>query len=160
VIYFFLIIIFALVQALLLGRIHILGVATPLLYVYLALLFPRGYSRWLQTLLCFIMGLVVDIFENTPGLATTTMTLVGFIQPLVLELFLKKEDDANLRPAINTMGWMKYSTYAFILITVYCLVFFSLEAFTAAWWQEWIIAVGGSLALTLVIILIIDSARR
>ena len=46
--YALLIIAFSLVQALFLNHIHIFGVATPLLYVYLPLLFQRGYPRWAQ----------------------------------------------------------------------------------------------------------------
>ena len=40
------IIVFALAQGLVLGNIHLFNCATPLLYVYFALLFPRNYPRW------------------------------------------------------------------------------------------------------------------
>lgn len=39
------IIVFALAQGLVLGNIHLFNCATPLLYVYFALLFPRNYPR-------------------------------------------------------------------------------------------------------------------
>lgn len=159
-IYVILIILFALLQALLLGRIHIFGVVSPLLYVYFALLFPRGYSRWLQMVLCFAMGLAVDMFENTPGLAAASMTLIAFLQPGVFELFLKKEDSDELRPGINTMGFTKFLTYVLMLVTLYCVVFFSLEAFMNIDWTEWLISIGGSTLLTVITILIIDSVRR
>ncbi len=158
--YIFLIIIFAALQALLVGNIHILGVATPLLYVYFAILFPRNYTRWAQLVLCFLMGLAVDMFANTPGLASASMTLIGFIQPHILELFLKKEDQTDLVPGINTLGFVKFATYAFILTLIYCIVFFTLEAFTTVYWMDWLLSIAGSLVLTLVIILIIDSVRR
>ena len=66
-----------------------MGIATPLLYVYLVLLFPKTYARWLQLLLCFAMGLCIDMFTNTPGLAAASMTLTGFIQPYILDLYLE-----------------------------------------------------------------------
>lgn len=147
-------------QALLLGHIHILGVATPLLYVYLALLFPKTYPRWAQLLLCFAMGLSVDMFANTPGLATISMTLIGFIQPYLLNLYLSEEDNHDLMPGFSTLGFTKFATYATILVAIYCMVFFSLEAFSVINWMEWMLSIAGSMVLTLMFIFTIDSVRR
>lgn len=158
--YALLIIAFSLVQALFLNHIHIFGVATPLLYVYLPLLFQRGYPRWAQLLLCFCMGLAVDMFTNTPGLAAASLTFVGFLQPYLLELYLKKEDDPAFKPSVSTMGFGKYLSYAFLLTLCYCIVFFSLEAFSFVHWLLWVESIAGSLILTLILILTIDSLRR
>lgn len=158
--YILLIVVFGLVQALFLSHIHLFGVATPLLYVYLPLLFRRGYPRWAQLLLCFFMGLVADMFSNTPGLASSTLTLTGFVQPYFLELYLKKEDEADFKPSVGTMGFWKYLSYAFTLVFLFCLTYFSLETFSFAHWQLWLESIGGSLALTLLLILTIDSLRR
>ena len=63
------IIVLLLVQTLLLNHISVFGCATPLLYVYFALTIQRGESKWATLLWCFAMGLLVDIFSNTPGVA-------------------------------------------------------------------------------------------
>lgn len=159
-IFIILIIAFTLLQALLLGHIHIMGVATPLLYTYLALLFPKTYPKWAQLLLCFAMGLSVDMFANTPGLAAASMTLIGFIQPYILNLYLSEENNPDLMPGFNTLGTVKFTTYAFILVTIYCIVFFSLEAFSSIRWTDWLLSMAGSLVLTLTFIFTIDSVRR
>ncbi len=78
-------IVLCLVQGLVLNHINLLGCATPLLYVYMALTFPRGYPRWAELLWCFFLGLSVDTFTNTPGVAAASMTLVGVLQPYILE---------------------------------------------------------------------------
>lgn len=158
--YILLIIVFGLAQALFFEHIHVFGVATPMLYVYLPLLVQRGYPRWAQMLLCFVMGLVVDMFTNTPGLACASLTLVGFLQPYLLELYLKKEDDPAFRPSIANMGFGKYLSYSFFLTLVYCIAFFTLEAFTFTDWLMLIESAAGSLVLTLLLIITIDSLRR
>lgn len=129
-------------------------------YVYLPLLVQRGYPRWALMLLCFVMGLVVDMFTNTPGLACASLTLVGFLQPYLLELYLKKEDDPAFRPSIANMGFGKFLSYSFFLTLVYCIAFFALEAFTFTDWLMWIESAAGSLVLTLLLIITIDSLRR
>ncbi|MBR2882262.1 MAG: rod shape-determining protein MreD, partial [Prevotella sp.] len=45
-----------LMQALVLNHIHIFGCATPLLYVYLVLLFPRDMAKWAVLVWAFVMG--------------------------------------------------------------------------------------------------------
>lgn len=129
-------------------------------YVYLPLLVRRDYPRWALMLLCFVMGLVVDMFTNTPGLACASLTLVGFLQPYLLELYLKKEDDPAFRPSIANMGFGKFLSYSFFLTLVYCIAFFVLEAFTFTDWLMWIESAAGSLVLTLLLIITIDSLRR
>lgn len=158
--YILLIIAFTLAQALVFSRIHIFGVVTPLVYVYYVLLFPRNYPKWLSMVLCFIMGLSVDMFTNTPGLAASAMTFVGMLQPYLLELYLKKEDDNNFLPSIAAMGFTRYLTYACILLLIYCIVFFSLDAFALRHWVEWLESVFGSFLITLLLILTIDSTRK
>lgn len=158
--YITLAIIFALLQALLLCNIMLFGMVVPLLYVYFAMMLPRNYPRWASMLLCFALGLAVDMFNNTPGLSASTMTLMGFVQPYLLELFVNKEDEVNFRPSIATMGWTKFFFYALMLLTLYCLVYFTLEAFTFSLWKTWLISTFGSLAFTLVIILTIDNVRK
>lgn len=153
------IVILALLQALVFGRIHLFGYATPLMYVYLALQMPRNTPHWLIMLLCFILGLTVDILQNTPGLAAASITLVGFLQPYILSLFLKKEDPENYRPSMHEMGFVRYLTYALILLLIFSVTLFSLEAFSFTHWVEWLLSIISSLALTTILILVYERLR-
>ncbi len=74
-------VILLLAQALVLNHIHLFNCATPLLYVYMVLHFQRNAPKWSLLLWSFLMGLLVDVFSNTPGVAAGSMTFIGFIQP-------------------------------------------------------------------------------
>ena len=78
-----------LVQMLVLNHVCLFQVATPLLYVFFAITFRRGTPMWMILLWNFSLGLMIDIVSNTPGLAAGCMTLVGFIQPYLLEPLTK-----------------------------------------------------------------------
>ena len=80
-----------LAQVLVLNRIQLFHCATPLLYIYFIIIFPRRYPRWAILLWSFAMGLAVDMFNNTPGVAAASTTLIGFLQPWLIELFLPRE---------------------------------------------------------------------
>ena len=149
----------AVVQVLVLNRVHIFNIATPLGYLMLPLHFELGKSRWSALVWCFTTGLVIDIFANTPGVAAGAMTLIGLMQPAILRLFVNDDDGESLTPSFKSMGWLKYLTYSLIITLVYCTAFFSLETFTFFNPILWAECIGGSTLITLVIILAIEKIR-
>ncbi len=149
-----------LVQVLVLNRIQLFHCATPLLYVYFAIIFPLGYPRWAALLWGFFMGLAVDMFFNTPGVAAASMTLVALLQPYLLPLFLPRDAEEQMPTSAASLGWGKFLTLASILVLIYCLAFFSLEAFTFFNWLHWLECIGGSALFTLVLIATLETLRR
>ena len=149
-----------LVQVLVLNHIHLFNCATPLLYVYMPMLFSRNSSRWVVLLLSFFMGMSIDVFQNTPGVAMATMTFIGLIQPLILGVFMQQDSEADIVPSMRTLGVAKFSYYSFIITFLYCLVFFTLETFTFFNWLQWLETVGASTLLTYILILVLENLRR
>lgn len=150
-------IVLLLVQVLVFNHIHLFGYATPLLYVYFVLPARRGFPKWALLLWAFLLGLSVDIFSNTPGLAAASMTLVALIQPYLLELFVPRDSPDDLKPSFRSLGAAKYMFYTFILMFVYSVVFFSLEIFSFFNWLQWLASAGGSMLLTLVLVWVIEN---
>lgn len=158
--YIIYIVIFTILQALFFGNVQLFGVAVPLFYVYIVLMLQRDMKRWMQLLLPFVMGMMVDIFENTPGLAMTAMTTVGFLQHYMLEMLLDREDAMDMRPSISTMGFWRYFLYSFTLTLIYCCIYFLLEAFSFNDWLTMLKTIGASLAITMIFVLVIDALRK
>ena len=148
-----------LAQVLVLNHVWLMNVATPLLYVYFAITFPRNTEKGEVLVWCFILGLLVDIFSNTPGLAAGSLTLIGMIQTYLVELFVPRDSAENLEVSAATLGWGKFSMLSGILILIYCLLFFILEAFNFFDWQLWLLRTVCSAALTLGLLLAIESLR-
>lgn len=148
-----------LVQVLVLNHVWLLNVATPLLYVYFAITFPRNTAKGEVLVWCFFLGLFIDIFSNTPGLAAGTLTLIGMGQTYLLEFFVPRDSAENLETSAATLGWGKFSMLSGILALAYCLIFFILEAFSFFDWQLWLLRAVCSAALTLVLMLAIESVR-
>lgn len=149
-----------LVQVIVLNHIHLFGVATPFLYIYFVISFQRGYPKWAILAWSFLLGLGIDTFANTPGVATASLTLAALLQPYVMELFIQRDNEENLQPSISTLGPSKYITFALILTLVYCLTFFSLETFTFFNWLQWLLNFSTSTVLTLLLVIVIDGLRR
>lgn len=153
-------IVLCLVQGLVLNHINLFGYATPLLYVYMALTFPRGYPRWAILLWCFFLGMSVDTFTNTPGVAAASMTLMGLLQPFVLELFMQRDSEENFKPTLMNLGYVSYIYYMLLLLSIYCIAYYSIEMFTFFNWLQWVECVVGSLLITSVLVFVIEHMRR
>ena len=151
---------FILVQVLILNHIHLFNVATPLVYVYFILLFPRNQQRWVSILLAFFLGLILDSFSNTPGETAFSLTLTAFLQPYFLSLYLERDNSDNFTPSMAKMGFMKYATYVLLLTFIFCFTLFTLEAFSFFNWAQWLLCILGSWGVTSLIIIAIDSVRK
>ena len=148
------------VQALLLNNIHLFGCSTPLLYVYVILMARRDFPRWGLLLFGFLLGLGVDMFSNTPGVGACSMTLLAFVQPMLMKLFLPRDSADDFQPGIPSLGLMKFVYFSFISIFLYSLVFFTWEMFNFFNWTLWALSVGGSTLLTLLLVIVIDNLRN
>ena len=156
---FGLFLLFCLVQALVFNHIHLLGCATPLLYVLFVLLFRRNYPKWGILLWSFALGLSLNTLSNTPGVSAASLTLLGALQPYILEIFIPRDCMDDLPVGMSTLGVGKFIWFVVIMTMIYSLVFFSLEMFTFFNWMHWAECVGGSWLLTVVLILAIENVR-
>ena len=148
-----------LVQVLILNHVHLLGVGTPLLYVYFIITFRRNSPKWLVLVSCFLLGLLIDIFSNTPGLAACVMTLVALAQTYLIELVVPRDSADDLEASTKALGFSKFVTLSTLLTLLYCLVFFALEAFNFFDVLLWLARSAVSSVLTIVLILAIESVR-
>ena len=149
-----------LAQAMVFNHIHLFNCATPLLYVYLVLLFPRNFPKWAILLWSFALGLCVDSFTNTPGVAAGSMTLIGALQPYIFEPFIPRDSAEDLEPGMRTLGVTSFVYYTIIMVLIYCLAYFTLETFNFFHWIQWLMSISGSTILTVVLILVIENIRR
>lgn len=146
-------------QVLVLNQIHLFGYATPMLCVALLLYFPHNTSRVELLLWSFIMGLCVDIFSNTPGVCSGSMTFTAMLRPFLLELQLPKDGAEDLVPTFRNMGMWSHMRFAVSLLFVHLAVYHLLDAFSFFHLADVAISFASSFALSLVLLLLIDSFR-
>ena len=152
-------IILALVQSLVLNHVHLFDVATPMVYVFFVLTFRRNSFRSGMLIWSFLLGLVVDIFSNTPGVGAASMTLMAFIQPYLLFLITPRDSAEDMEVSMTTLGIARFTYFTLIVSFLFCLVFFTLEVFSFNHWLYWLECVAGSWVLTFVLILVIERFR-
>ncbi len=118
-----------LLQVLVLNKISFLGYAVPFAYIYFILKLPIGFNRNLSTLLGFLLGFIIDIFCNTPGINAAATTLIGFLCRPVQSLFFMVDDYNDQTPGLRLLagGFMKF---AISIILIHHIVLISVESFS------------------------------
>ena len=148
------------VQVMVCNRIHLMGYATPMLYVLFLVYFPLNSNRIGNMVWAFLLGLIIDAFSNTPGEATGALTLTAFVQWPLLQASAPKECLEDMVPSYKTMGRWNHIRYVFVLVLVHHTAFYVLESFSFFHFTELLITYGASLLLTFVMILILETLRH
>lgn len=149
-----------LLQALVFNNIHIGGYAIPMPYLYFLLTLPSTLDRGYLLLWAFGLGFCVDLFSNTTGVIAASLTLVAFVRPYLLNIFVSREKaEDGYEPGAVDMKWGPFFRYAAVLTLLHCLLAFTIEAFSLANWEELLLRIGTSFVLTLLIICAFESIR-
>ena len=143
-------------QVFILNHIQLFGCAMPLLYVFFVISMKKGMSRWSMMVWAFVMGIVMDIFANTPGVTAASMTAIAMAQPYILNLFVSREVEENFIPSMVVMGWKSYTYYTVAMVFGFCLLYFTLEMMSLFNFGKWLGCVLGSTVLTTLLIVAVD----
>lgn len=120
----------AMLQVLVLNQMHIWGYATPFLYIYFILKLNTRTSRNALMLWAFALGLVIDIFGNTPGMNAASVILLAFSRTSILRLVTLRDIDEGFRPSIRSMGVSSFMRYVFLSCSLFCTVLFLIDTFS------------------------------
>ncbi|WP_424495234.1 rod shape-determining protein MreD [Salinimicrobium sp. GXAS 041] len=120
-----------LLQVLLLNNINFLGYVNPYLYILFIILFPFNGSQTLLLLLSFLLGLGVDLFEDSGGINAAACLVVAYIRPAVLRFSFGVSYDYQTIKFSSTPLGSRISYVAFIVF-IHHLVLFLLEIFSFA----------------------------
>ena len=149
-----------LVQVLLLNKIYLFGLATPFIYVYFSLVLDKEVDRNALMLQAFALGLMVDVFCNTPGVNAGASVLLAFTRARLLRMFMPREEYENFEPGIRTMGVWPFLRYAFVAVLLHHSALFMLEAFSLAHIGHLLLRVLCSTLLTVMLVMSIELVRQ
>lgn len=153
-------VVFVLLQVLILNNMHIGGYATPFLYTYFILKFNSGVSRNELMLWAFAIGLVIDIFSNTPGMNTAATVLLAFARPSILRLFSPRDGFEDSVPSFKTMGVSSFIKYVVTLVVLHHLALLTIEYFSFFNLSVLALKIVASSLLTVLCVIAIEGIKK
>ncbi len=145
-----------LLQVLLLSRIALFGIVTPVIYIYFLIKLPIGRSPFHVIISGFLLGLVIDIFLNTPGMNAAATTIVAAFRGPIMNLFYERVEHDEFVPSIYN------EAEAFVRFTVFTVVLhltllFFIESFTLFNLVNTLLRVVTSTIVSVALVLAVDS---
>jgi hypothetical protein len=130
----------------------------PYIYFLFIIWLPFKTGRRTLMLLALALGMCLDFFTKTPGLHAAPCVLIAFLRPFLINVLVSHEGtEANYEePSIKSMGFVPYFTLVVILTSLHHASLFLLEALQFAGLWYFIVKTFLSLAISLLLILIVE----
>lgn len=155
-----LIVVLIFVQVLFLNNIRVFTYFIPLVYLYPILKLTARTAPWITILLGALIGFVVDMFMNTPGLNMAATTLVAYLRkPIIRVLFsdeLEKEEEDFFLSFYTVKGY-KYLIYIFLLTLLHITSLLLLEAFSLSLYRQTLPYILGSIVISVPFMMVLDA---
>lgn len=116
-------------QIFIFNNIEFSGYINPLFYVLYIILLPAKMPAWARIISTFLLGFILDMFSQTPGLNAATSLLLGYIQPFILYAFKTNDFDGNQNSSMSQLGFQWFITYSSVMIVIHHVIYFMLEVF-------------------------------
>lgn len=151
-------IILTLAQVLICNHIVLFNVAMPIIFIYPVIRMQIDInSGWLYSI-AFFLGLVIDLFSDTPGVNALACTLLAGLKRPAFYAYVPRDDKTKtVTPTVSEIGLAIYSKYLLTMTAIYCLLVFSIEFFSFADIKEILIMAAGSTVMSFLLLLSIDS---
>jgi hypothetical protein len=128
--YLFKIITIILVQVLIIQNLYLSNYIVPYPYVLAILILPFETNKLLVLVYALIIGLSIDLFNNTSGIHASAALLTGFARYYILKYVSPRDGyDKAVKPIVYDMGIKWFIVYAGSLILIHHFYFFYFEAF-------------------------------
>ena len=102
-----------------------------IVYPLFIILLPIKAPRPLVIFLGFLIGILVDLFYDSPGIHASAGVFTAYARGLILDLLEPYEGyNTDDSPTIVTMGVVWFMSYCSILLGIHLLYYFSVEAFS------------------------------
>ena len=116
-------------QVFLLNNINLAGYINPYVYILFILLYPSDGNKALLIFSSFLLGLSVDIFEDSGGVHAAACAVVAYIRPMVLKYSFGISYEYNV-VKLKKAAAVERLTYVASIIFIHHFVMFALEIFS------------------------------
>lgn len=101
----------------------------PIIYPIIILMLPVNIPHTILMGIGFFTGLIMDMFNNTPGMNASACLLIAYIRPYILRLFLQQQikELGTTIPSLYKLGFTSFVMYAAVLFLIHHFYFYLLQ---------------------------------
>lgn len=115
-------------QVLVLNNLELGTYIHPYVYPMFIFMLPVQTPRWIILPAAFLVGLIIDMFNNTPGIHAAATVFMAYTRAPILKLLTPPTGyDAVVSPNIRYMGVAWFIIFASIMIFIHHTIYFFIE---------------------------------
>ena len=122
-------ILLVLLQVLILDNFLLFGYINPYVYIIFILFLPTSINRSVLLIVAFILGICIDLFNDTGGVHAAATLIIAFVRPFILRLSFGLSYDYNTLK-IAKADFKSQFLYITIMIAIHHIFLFSFEYFS------------------------------
>ncbi len=134
-------------------QIEVFSKAQPYFYIVFVIFYPQFGNKFAFLLLSFLLGLGIDIAQQTGGIHAFATVFVAFYRNRILHLITGQTNDEYDRYNSYELSTLQWTFLSFVIILAHHIVLFLLENFKLAHITEVLISALASTVLTFIFII-------
>jgi hypothetical protein len=116
---------------------------------------PSQLTKPIVLIIAFIVGLIVDMFYDTPGICAGSLVILAYIRPLAFEIIEPRLGvKLGQESAGYNFGFASLLIYSSMLMLIFCFTYYFFEYFTLYYIFDILIKAVYSFFLSMVLIII------
>lgn len=123
------------IQVLVLDHVLFLGYINPYIYILFIIYLPINTNRINTLIIAFLLGLCIDIFNDTGGIHAASTLFIAYIRPIILRLSFGLSYDYNTLK-LKKADFKEQFFYVILMVFIHHVLMFSLEYFSINYWVE------------------------
>lgn len=136
------------------NNIHLFGFVTPYPYILFILLYPINSNRHLFLIISFILGLILDIFNNSGGVHTTACITLAYLREHLLKMAFGYSYEFHMLRITDKFS-SELVTYIVTSVLIHHTILITLEVFNLNFILEILLRIGTSSIFSVLLILLI-----
>ncbi|MAU27539.1 MAG: rod shape-determining protein MreD [Muricauda sp.] len=113
-------------QVLIFNHLNFFGSINPMVYIIFLYWYPIRENRALFLLVCFLLGLTIDIFSDTLALHTFASLTIAYARPVIMRFCFGVNYEFQTFTFKNTTRIQRI-TFLALLVLTHHLIFFTFE---------------------------------
>ena len=147
-------IVLAFFQVTVFNNIHFFGFVTPYPYILFILLYPLNTNRHLFLIFSFLLGLILDIFNNSGGVHTTACITLAFFRDQLLRMSFGYSYEYHMMRITDKFS-SELFTYIVSCVVIHHTILISLEVFNFDYILQILLRIVTSSIFTILLITLI-----
>ena len=149
-----------LLQMLVFNNLHFLGICHPYIYILFLIALPIRIPQWIELLIGFGVGLIVDMFCGSPGVHTAACSFLAYLRPIFIRRTI--QDAERISMTINglSIGFNEYVKLVVLYTILHHTLVFLIEAWNLAHFWLLLAKIIVSSLFTIALLLFYDRIKQ